>query len=89
MPFLVENASLQQISNVSEQVPGFPGDPIPLEKIELREVRSHSNLLDDPVFQNLLTRRIERMDVMLDGRDKGYVPKLRELIALVEQELDE
>lgn len=89
MPFMVENASLQQITNVGEQLPGFPEDTFPLEKIELRELRSHSNLLDDPVFQNLLTRRIERMGMMLAARDEGYVPELRELIALIEQELDE
>jgi hypothetical protein len=89
MPFLVENASLQQIFNVAGQTPGFPEDTFPLEKIELRELRSHSILLDDPVFQNLLTRRIGRMDMMLDARGEGYVLGLRELIALIEQELDE
>jgi hypothetical protein len=89
MPFLEENASLQQIYNADEHLPGFPVDTSPLDKIELRELRSHSPLLDDPVFQNLLTRRIGRMDNMLDARNERYVPELRELIALVEQELDE
>jgi hypothetical protein len=89
MPFLEENVSLQQISNVSEQVPGFPENKVAAEKIDLRELRSHSGLLDDPVFQNLLTRRIERINVMLDARDKEYVAELRELIALVAAELED
>ena len=58
-----------------------------VEKIELRESRSHSSLLDDPVFQNLLSRRIQRTDMLSKSRDERYLSDLRELIVLVEEEL--
>ena len=89
MPYLGEHASLQQIFNVAEFMPGFPVEPFDVQKIELRELRSHSPLLDDPVFQNLLTQRISRMDVLLDTRDEQYVSELRELIAQIEQEFSD
>ena len=58
-----------------------------MEKIELRELRPHSLLLDDPIFQNLLARRISRLDLMLGMRDEKYMTDLRDLIMQVEQEL--
>ena len=87
MPYLEGNASLQQIFNVAEHAPGFPEEQLVVRKIELREFRSHSLLLDDPVFQNLLAQRIARMDMLLDTRDEQYVAELRELITQIEQEL--
>ena len=87
IPYLEENASLQQISNAVTHTPGFPEELLATEKIELREHRSHSFLLDDPVFQNLLNRRIERMDPLHKTRDERYLPDLRKLIAQIEQEL--
>lgn len=89
IPYLTEHAFLQQISNVGDEMPGFPEEIMPIEKIELREYRSHAPLLNDPVFQNLLTRRIERMDMLLDARDEEYLSELRELIFMIEQELDQ
>lgn len=87
MPFLEENASLQQIFNVSDQVPGVPDELFPVKTMELGTRRSHSSLLDDLLFQNLLTRRIQRLDMMLDARDEEYVSELHELIAMVVQEM--
>jgi hypothetical protein len=87
MPYLEEHSSLQQIFNVAENAPGFPEEPFDVGKIEPRELRPHSLLLDDPVFQNLLARRISRLDMMLGMRDEQYVTELRDLIAQVEQEL--
>lgn len=87
MPYLEENASMQQIFNVADYMPGFPEEPFVVQKIEPRELRPHSVLLDDPVFQNLLTQRIARFDTMLGMRDEQYVVELRELITQIEQEL--
>ena len=87
MPYLENHASLQQIFNVAEYTPGFPEEPFDVQKIELRELRPHSRLLDDPVFQNLLTRRISRLDMMLSMRDEQYMKGLRDLIIQIEQEL--
>lgn len=87
MPYLEQHSALQQIYNVAEHAPGFPEETFAVKKIELRNLRSHSLLLDDPVFQNLLTRRISRLGMMLNERDKLYVTELRELIALIEGEL--
>jgi len=87
MPYLGEHASLQQIFNIADRAPGFPEEPFNVQKIELRKLRSHSLLLDDPVFQNLLTQRIARMDMLLDTREEQYVTELRELITQIEQEL--
>jgi len=89
MPYLENNSSLQQIYNVAEYMPGFPEQKFDVEKIELRELRSHSLLLDDPTFQNLLTQRIARFDVMLSMRDAQYVTELRDLITQIEHELAE
>jgi hypothetical protein len=87
MPYLEKNASLQQIFNVAEHAPGFPEEQLTVQKIELREFRSHSLLLDDLVFQNLLAQRIARLDMMLNTRDEQYVLELRELITQIEREL--
>jgi hypothetical protein len=89
LPYLEENALFQQIYNVSGQVPGHPEESTPIERIEIREIRSHSQLLDDLVFQNLLARRISRMYSMVNLLDSEYVVDLRELIVLIEQELAE
>ena len=87
VPYLQNNAALQQIHNVADRMPGFPELAFPSEKIALRERRSHADLLDDPVFQNILTRRIERLDMMLAARDAAYVSELSELLELLEKEL--
>lgn len=87
MPYLENHSSLQQIFNVAEHAPGFSEEPFDVEKIELRELRTHSLLLDDPVFQNLLTRRMSRLDMMLGMRDEQYITELRDLIIQVEREL--
>jgi hypothetical protein len=89
LPYLEEKALFQQIYNVSGQTPGYPEESFPIERIEIREMRSHSQLLDDPVFQNLLAMRISRMYSMVNLRDSEYVVDLRELIVLIEQELAE
>ena len=70
-------------------MPGYPEDTFPIEKIELRERRSHADLLDDPVFQNILTRRIERLDTMLAAREEAYVSELTALIKLLDKELSQ
>ena len=87
MPYLEEHTLLQQIFNVADRVPGSPEDSFDMRKIELRELRSHSLLLQDPVFQSLLTRRISRLDMMLDVREERYLTELRDLITKIEQEL--
>jgi hypothetical protein len=89
IPYLEENASLQQIYNAGEQTPGHPEESVPAQRIELREMRSHSHLLDDPIFQNMLARRIGRMTTMVNLGDSEYMVELRELIGLIEQELAE
>lgn len=87
IPYLERNASLQQIYNAGEQTPGHPEESVPAESIELREMRSHSHLLDDPIFQNMLARRIGRMTTMVNLGDSEYMAELHELIGLIEQEL--
>lgn len=89
IPYLEENASLQQIYSAGEQTPGHPEESVLAQRIELRELRSHSHLLDDPVFQNMLARRIDRMTSMVNLGDSEYLAELRELIGLIEQELAE
>jgi hypothetical protein len=89
MQYLEENASLQQIYNASIQTPGHPEEVFPLESIEIGKLRSHSQLLDDPVFQNILARRILRMTAMVNLLESEYVTELREVIVLIERELVE
>ncbi len=89
IPYLQDNAALQQIHNVADSMPGYPEDTFPIEKIDLRERRSHADLLDDPVFQNILTRRIERLDTMLAAREEAYVSELTALIKLLDKELSQ
>lgn len=88
MPFLDNNTSLQQIYQVSSQMPGHPGSNFPQHTIELRELANHSLLLEDKVFQNLLTRRIEELTTLMEFRPETYQSELRELIILVNQELE-
>jgi len=88
MPFLEENTSLQQIYHVAAQMPGFPDNTFPQHTIEMKERVAHSHLLQDRVFQNLLTRRIEELTTLTDFRSSAYQPELRELIVLIEQELE-
>jgi hypothetical protein len=88
IPFLDENASLQQIYQVAEQMPGFPDTTFPQHTIELRELTAHSHLLGDRMFQNLLTRRIEELTSLTDFRSTNYQLELRELITLIGQELE-
>jgi len=91
MPFLEENTSMQQIYQVATRRPGKPStledEGWPQHKIELKALRSHLHLLEDPVFQNLLTQRIEEQTVLLDARPEYYQSGLDELITLIEQEL--
>ena len=88
VPYLQENAALQQIYNVANRMPGSTEDVFPTEMIELRERRSHADLLDDPKFQNILTRRIARLDILLSARDGAYVSDLSEVIKLLDEELE-
>ena len=88
VPYLQENAALQQIYNVANRMPGSTEDVFPTEMIELRERRSHADLLDDPKFQNILTRRIARLDILLSARDGAYVSDLSDVIKLLDEELE-
>jgi len=88
MPFLEKNTSLQQIYHVATQMPGDPDTTFPQHTIELTELANHLHLLGDKVFQNLLTRRIEELTALMEFRSPNYQPELRELIALIGQELE-
>ncbi len=94
MPYLREEASVQQIFNAGDHSPGDPDMVFPGEKVELREIISHRQLLADGKFQNLLSQRIafllniDQFQPEMGGGGLGTVTdNLQEILDLLEQEL--
>ena len=87
MPFLESNSSMQQIYNVSNRDPGNPSSIFPGDEVKLRILVSHRNLLSEKHFQNLLSQRIINLTDTLEFRNPQVEPELREIVRLIEQEL--
>ena len=95
MPYLREEALIQQIFSAGDHAPGHPDIVFPGEKVILREIVSHRQLLADRKFQNLLSQRIANLlDIdqfqpeLLRGTDSASaIEDLHEIIKLLEQEL--
>jgi hypothetical protein len=94
MPYLREEALIQQIFSAGDHAPGHPDIVFPGEKVALRESVSHRQLLADRKFQNLLSQRIanlldiDQFQPELRGTDSASAIKdLHEIIKLLKQEL--
>jgi hypothetical protein len=83
----MKHTALQQIYNVSNQAPGSAA-VFPLDKVELRALVSHQDLLSNRDFQNLLTERISRLTEFEKFRPARIRTDLEELIEIIAQELE-
>ena len=89
-PFLTVNANLAQIVSKIEHQPGNPQNRYLLVgDIGVGSIRSHSELLLNTEFQNLLIAKMEHQnDILLYGYS-GLDDQLKEIISLLEAELDQ
>lgn len=88
-PFLTVNANMAQIVSKIEQEPDNPQNRYVFGDIGVGDIRSHSELLSNIEFQNLLIAKMEHQTDILRYGYSGLHDQLQEIISMLEAELDE
>ncbi len=88
-PFLTVNANMAQIVGKIEHEPGNPQNRYEFGDIGIGNSRSHSELLSNTEFQNLLIAKMEHQIDILRYGYSGLDDQLQEAMSMLEAELDE
>lgn len=88
-PFLTVNANMAQIVSKIEHEPGNPQNRYEFGDIGIGDNRSHSELLSNTEFQNLLIAKMEHQTDILSYGYSGLDDQLQEVMSMLEAELDE
>ena len=89
IPFLNANANMAQIVSKIEHEPGNPQNRYAFGDIGIGKTRLHSELLSNTEFQNLLIAKMGNQNDILFYGYQGFDDQLREIISILEAELNE